>query len=446
MELRSEIISGIHSVETLYHLFKTCNQVSTDTRTIQTGDLFFALKGPNFNGNKFAEDALRRGAIAVVIDEPEFKKSGQYIVVDDSLKALQQLARYHRKQLNIPVIAVAGSNGKTTTKELIRSTLETTFKTLATQGNLNNEIGVPLSLLKMTDKTQLAVIEMGARQRGDIKFLCDIAEPTHGIITNTGKDHLETFKTLENTRKTNAELYEHLANTNGTAFVNIADHDLMMEANIVKNRVTYGKIEGADYYGKIESFYPLLSISYKAHPAGLKDLSGFTPIHSKLTGKYNFENIMAAVAIGKYFKISDENIVKAIEAYQPANNRSQLFKLGSNTFILDAYNANPSSMKEALENLAGIDAENKVAILGDMLELGEASFEEHFAMAKYIQTLHLQKVVLVGKEFERVHEKIECIHFATTEEAKEWFSKQHFENTTFLLKASRGIALEKILS
>lgn len=445
--LKNNPANLVDSISKIYALFKTCRQVSTDTRAIEKGDLFFALNGPNFNGNKYADEAMKKGAVAAVVDEPEFKKGEKYFLVENSLAALQQLANHHRKELNIPVIAVAGSNGKTTTKELIKAVLQTTFRTFATEGNLNNEIGVPLSLLRLKDTTQMAVIEMGARQRGDIKFLCDIAGPTHGIITNTGKDHLETFKTVENTRKTNAELYAHLARVDGTAFVNVADNDLLREAAIVKNKITYGKLEIADYFGKIESFYPLLSISYKGpNLAGSKNLPGFLTINSRLTGKYNFENIMAAVAIGKHFKVTDENIRKAIECYHPINNRSQLLKKGSNTFILDAYNANPSSMKEALENLAGIKAENKIAIVGDMLELGDASFEEHFAMAKYIQTLHLQKVVLVGEEFGKVSGKIDCVHFKTTEAAKEWFGKQHFENTTVLLKGSRKLGLEMILS
>lgn len=426
------------AAEKLYSLYKSCRQVSTDTRTIEKGDLFFALKGPRFNGNEYAEEAIIKGAIAAVIDEPAFQKGEKYMLVKNSLEALQQTARHHRRQLKVHVIAVAGSNGKTTTKELIRAVLGTAYETCATQGNLNNEIGVPLTLLRLTEKMQMAIVEMGARQQGDIRLLCSIAEPDSGIVTNIGKDHLETFKTIENTRKTNAELYEYLARNNGTAFVNIGDNDLMHEAAVIKNKITYGKMEDADYRGKIESFYPFLSVSYHT-------VTGWQTLHSHLTGKYNFENIMAAVAIGKHFNVPDASIRKAIGNYRPLNNRSQLIRRNSNVFILDAYNANPSSMKEALENLAGIHASRKVAILGDMLELGSASFEEHYAMAKYIQTLRLHKVVLVGEEFGKVHDKIDCIHFATTAEAREWFSRQHFENTTILLKGSRKMELEKLL-
>jgi len=425
-------------LEALYKVYLQCRNVSTDTRNIGEGDFFFALKGPTFNGNLYAADALKKGAIAAVIDEEQYKTNERYLLMPNVLEALQQLANHHRRQLNIPVIAIAGSNGKTTTKELIREVLQTTFNTFATQGNLNNEIGVPLSLLKLTSETEVAVIEMGAKHRYDIQFLCNITEPTHGIITNTGKDHLESFKTLENTRKTNAELYESLEKTGGTAFINIADNDLLQEAASVSKKITYGKLETADYFGKIESFYPLLSLSYQTGASS-------HPIHSKLTGKYNFENIMAAVTIGKQFNVPDEKIIHAIGSYQPTNNRSQLLQTGSNTFILDAYNANPTSMKEALENLAGIPAEKKVAILGDMLELGEASHEEHFALVKFLQTLHLDKIILIGKEFGKVHDAVMCVHFTTTVDAKEWFSKQHFENTTFLLKGSRGISVEKIL-
>jgi len=325
---------NIASAEELYPLYKSCRQVSTDTRTIGEGDLFFALKGPSFNGNRYAAEAIEKGAVAAVIDEPQYKLSDKFHLTGNALEALQQLAAYHRTMLNIPVIAIAGSNGKTTTKELVKAVLETSFTVFATPGNLNNEIGVPLTLLRLTEKTQVAVVEMGARQRGDIRFLCHIAAPSHGLITNTGKDHLETFKTLENTRKTNAELYEHLASADGVAFVNAADADLLQEAGIVKKTVTYGKEEHAACRGRIESFYPLLSVSFLSEGIWKK-------LNSQLTGKYNFENIMAAAAIGKHFGVSDENIIRAVESYRPLNNRSQLLQKDGNTYILDAYNANP---------------------------------------------------------------------------------------------------------
>ncbi len=428
------------TTENLYEFFLKAEGVSTDSRTVKKNALFFALKGPNFNGNKYADEALKKGALAVVVDEADFKKGENYLLVNNGLKALQELAHFHRSKLNIPVIAIAGSNGKTTSKELINAVLKTSFDTYATEGNLNNEIGVPLTLLRLTAKTQMAVVEMGARQLGDIRVLCEIANPTHGIITNTGKDHLETFKTLENTLKTNAELYQHLSNHDGIAFVNISDKDLCRESGVLKKRITYGNRPNANHYGGIISSYPYLVFNYRS------ENDNKIEIKTKLTGKYNFENAMAAVAIAKHFKITDDLIKEAIESYVPSNNRSQLLTIGSNTFILDAYNANPSSMKEAIENFAGIESENKIAILGDMLELGDVSYEEHLAVIESLRQLKLKKIVLVGNEFGKVCRKIECVHFNTTKETADWFKKEKFENSTFLLKGSRMIGLEKILS
>ncbi|GIV33780.1 MAG: UDP-N-acetylmuramoyl-tripeptide--D-alanyl-D-alanine ligase [Chitinophagales bacterium] len=428
------------AIEQLYRLFRDASGVSTDSRTIQPGALFFALKGPHYNGNAYASEAISKGALAAVIDEPQYQKDAErFFLVENTLEALQRLAAFHRRKMQIPLIAVAGSNGKTTTKELIASVLQTTFCTLATSGNLNNEIGVPLTLLKITPSTQIAVIEMGARQRGDIRLLCEIAGPTHGLITNTGKDHLETFKTVENTLKTNAELYEHLATVKGTGFINIADQDLMAASRILENSVTYGGSPQATYAGEILSSYPYLVFRYYS------EQKETITVTTRITGKYNFENAMAAVAVGKHFSVSDAHIQEALQKYVPANNRSQLITLNSNTIILDAYNANPTSMQQALENFASIPSENKVAILGDMLELGEASYDEHLAMVKLIRSLGLQKVILVGEEFGKVKDHIQALHFKTSSEAAEWMKKQRFAHTTFLLKGSRRIGLEKIL-
>ena len=425
-------------IQTLYSVFQKTPTVNTDSRNIQKNDLFFALKGPSFNGNFYAEDALKKGAAAAVIDDEKFKKGEKYILVPDVLVALQQLAAYHRDQLNIPVIAIAGSNGKTTTKELLKEILKTTFETYATPGNLNNEIGVPLTLLKLTSKTQIAVIELGARHKNDISFLCNICHPTHGIITNTGKDHLETFKTLENTRKTNAELFEYLSAKGGTAFVNMDDHDLINESQIVKNRITYGSNKNADLQGKIISSFPFLTVEF--HAANEK-----TTIESKLTGNYNFQNIMAAAAIGKNLGVTNQKIKNAIENYIPSNNRSQLLQKNSNTFIMDAYNANPTSMMEALKNFASVPAAKKIAVLGDMLELGEASLQEHLEVVNFLKTQNFQQIILVGNEFSNVKNEMNCLHFNDTAAAKKWFQNEHFTCTTFLFKGSRGIGLEKIL-
>jgi len=426
------------NIQELYKIFtEECSRVSTDSRNIQQGDLFFALKGENFNGNRYAADALTKGAQYAVIDEAEFLQEGSFILVDDALKTLQQLSRHHRDQFNIPFIAIAGSNGKTTTKELIKEVLKTTFVTYSTPGNFNNEIGTPLTLLQIKNDAEAAVIEMGARKRGDIAELCDIANPTHGIITNTGKDHLETFGTLENTLKTNAELFEHLATVNGTAFVSERQTDLMNASAIVANRITYGE-HSAQYNGRVTQLFPYLEVSFEHEGQTHR-------IATKLTGKYNFENIMAAVAIGLHFNIHASLIKKAIENYVPSNNRSQILQQGSNTFIMDAYNANPSSMSEALDNLNLVEAPHKIAVLGDMLELGEASYEEHLLMALKLKNMHLTQVILVGEEFGKVADKLPCLHFNTIEAVKDWYTAQHFENTLFLLKGSRKMTLEKLV-
>lgn len=426
-------------IDQLYKFYQKSTGVSTDTRKIEPGNLFFALKGPSFNGNEYARKALELGAAYAVVDEePFYTDPEKYILVPNALEALQNLAAYHREQLNIPIIAIAGSNGKTTTKELLRSVLETSYSTFATPGNFNNEIGLPLALLMIKPKTKAAVIEMGARKRGDIAELCAIAKPTHGIITNTGKDHLETFLTLENTRKTNAELYEYLAEHNGVAFVNIAYKDLLDEASGVKQLITYGG-QGAQYQGHVSNLFPFLEVTYWS---GDEEVT----VGSQLIGKYNFENIMAAIAIAKELDVADQLIQKAIASYTPSNNRSQLMRAGSNTFILDAYNANPSSMAEALDSLYQVEAAHKVAILGDMLELGAASYEEHLLIALKLKQLNLDQIILVGPEFGKVREKLDCMHFDNIAEAQEWFAQQQYKDTLFLLKGSRGIAVEKILS
>lgn len=425
-------------IDQLYKFYQKSTGVSTDTRKIEHGNLFFALKGPSFNGNEYARKALELGAAYAVVDEePFYTDPEKYILVPNALEALQNLAAYHREQLSIPIIAIAGSNGKTTTKELLRAVLETSYSTFATPGNFNNEIGLPLALLMIKPKTKAAVIEMGARKRGDIAELCAIAKPTHGIITNTGKDHLETFLTLENTRKTNAELYQYLAAHNGVAFVNIAYKDLLEEADGVKQLITYGG-QGAQYQGHVSNLFPFLEVTYWS---GDEEVT----VGSQLIGKYNFENIMAAIAIAKELDVADQLIQKAIAAYTPSNNRSQLMRAGSNTFILDAYNANPSSMAEALDSLYQVETAHKVAILGDMLELGSASYEEHLLIALKLKQLNLDQIILVGPEFGKVREKLDCMHFDNIAEAQEWFAQQQYEDTLFLLKGSRGIAVEKIL-
>lgn len=429
----------IVTIEKLYQIFQTESlRVCTDSRVTQPGDLFFALRGEHFDGNRFAEEALQKGARYAVIDNAEFYRSnGKYLLVENSLTALQQLATHHRQQFTIPFIAVAGSNGKTTTKELITAVLQTIYTTYHTPGNLNNEIGTPLTLLQIKQDAEMAVVEMGARRRGDIAFLCRLVQPTHGIVTNTGKDHLETFLTVENTLHTNAELYHFLAAHEGIVFVSEKQTDLMQVSNGVKNRLVYGE-QHAHYVGKIIKLFPYLEIGFTYR-------GSHYAVRTRLTGKYNFENIMAAVAVGLYFDVPPLLIKKALENYQPRNNRSQLIIKNDNVFILDAYNANPSSMKEALDNLELIQAEKKMVILGDMLELGDASYEEHMLVALRLKNMHLSQIVLIGDEFARVADKLDCLHFNNVEETRRWFVSQPIHNTVILLKGSRKLALEKLL-
>lgn len=425
------------TLQRVYDLYRNGAGICTDSRKLQQGDIFFALKGPSFNGNSFAANALKEGAIAAIVDDKTLAIGEHYFLVPDVLAFLQQLATYHRQQLNIPVVAIAGSNGKTTTKELCKAVLQNSLECFATPGNFNNEIGVPLALLMMKPSTEVAIIEMGARKKGDIAELCDIALPTHGIVTNTGKDHLETFGTLENTRKTNAELFEYLSMNDGIALVSSKQDDLLKEAEIVPQVVTYGSL-GSDVSGSVASSFPFVKVTYQS---GNEEVD----VRSNLVGKYNFENIMAAVAVGKQFNVPDALIKKGIEEYKPSNNRSQLLKVDSNTFIMDAYNANPSSMLEALNSFDELEGNHKVVILGDMLELGAASEEEHLLIALRLKQMQLDNIILVGPEFGKVASKLNCQHFNQVEDARPWFASQHYIDTLFLLKGSRGIALEKIL-
>ncbi len=429
--------TALTTLEQVYALYKGGAGICTDSRKLQPGDIFFALKGPNFNGNRFADKAVKDGAALVVVDEPETGIGEKMVLVPDVLSFLQQLGRHHRQQFDIPVIGIAGSNGKTTTKELMRAVLETSFTTFSTPGNFNNEIGVPLALLMIKPNVEAAVIEMGARHVGEIDELCQIAEPTIGLVTNTGKDHLETFKTLENTRKTNAELYKYVGAHGGTALVNSRYTDLLDEAKEVKQLYTYGQA-GSNFAGSIKATFPYLVVTIEGEEEALD-------IHTKLVGKYNFENVMAAVAVGRLLHVPDPLIKKAIEAYTPSNNRSQLSVIDSNTFIMDAYNANPSSMAEALGSFEELQGDNKVVMLGDMLELGEVSEEEHLLVVLKLKQMNLSDIVLVGPEFGKVSQKLDCHHFNHVDEAREWFKQQAYNNTLFLLKGSRGIALEKIL-
>lgn len=424
------------NIRELYQLYLQHPSVQTDTRKLKAGDIFFALKGDNFNGNKFAQSALDAGAAYAVIDEKEFAIPGKTILVDDVLKTLQQLAKHHREQFSIPFIAITGSNGKTTTKELIHAVLSSTYRTYTTEGNLNNHIGIPLTILKIKSDAEIAVIEMGANHLREIAGYCEYTLPTHGIITNCGKAHLEGFGSIEGVRKGKGELYDYLRANNGTAFV-MWDYDyLQTMSKAIKEVISYGT-KDADIIGTVEKSEPQLTIS-------ITKGANINEINSQLVGTYNLPNILVAVTVGKYFKVPDEKIKTSIENYTPSNSRSQLIEQGTNKIILDAYNANPSSMRLAIENLAGMKATNKVLLLGAMAELGEESLGEHRAIVKLIEKYSWKGVVLVGGDFLKIDHPY--ISFESYSQAKEWYQQQKFNNTTILIKGSRSAQMEKILS
>ncbi len=421
------------NIEQLHQLFLESYIVTTDTRKIEKNGLFFALKGENFNGNLFAEEALKKGASYAIIDEASYKTHENCILVDDVLETLQKLASYHRNYLGIPIISLTGSNGKTTTKELINAVLSRKFKTTATVGNLNNHIGVPLTLLSMTPETEIGIVEMGANHLKEIALLSNIAQPDYGYITNFGKAHLEGFGSLEGVIQGKTELYAHLRQHEKTVFVNANDARQVEESKGIKN-ITFGNSDSTCPIQFVTAD-PFVVLTYETKE-----------IHSQLIGSYNFNNMAAAIAIGKYFKVSNEHIQEAIEQYIPTNNRSQILKKGTNKIVLDAYNANPSSMKVALENFSNLTDSHKIAILGDMFELGKEAEEEHQYIADLADELQINKVYLLGKNFKKVINVSQRVHqYESFESFKDDFSKLKLENTTLLIKASRGMALERLL-
>jgi len=424
-------------VEELYKIYQQYPSVQTDTRKLKTGDIFFALKGPNFNGNSFAQQAIDNGATCVVIDEKEYEIPGKTFLVPDVLFALQELALYHRKQFNIPFIAITGSNGKTTTKELIHAVLSSTFKTYTTEGNLNNHIGIPLTILKIKLDAEMAVIEMGANHLKEIAGYCQIALPTHGLITNCGKAHLEGFGSEEGVRKGKGELFDHLRTlTHGFAFV-MWDYDYLQEMSKgISGIIKYGTKDNDHVIGKILPNENFLKVQITQ---GLDD--GI--ISTQLVGEYNLPNVLAAVTVGKFFEVPEDKIVSAIENYTPSNSRSQLIEKDSNKIILDAYNANPSSMKLAIENFARKNSENKILMLGAMAELGNQSLQEHQGIIDLIKKYSWKKVVLVGGDFLKLSHPF--ISFEKSLLAKEWFSNQQIQNSYILVKGSRSMQMEKIL-
>lgn len=424
------------AVEQLYNIYLRHPSVQTDTRKLKAGDIFFALKGGNFNGNAFAQQAIDAGAAYAVIDEAAFEIPGKTILVVDVLTALQQLAKHHREQFNIPFIAITGSNGKTTTKELVHAVLSTAYKTYTTEGNLNNHIGIPLTLLKIKPDAEIAVIEMGANHLKEIESYCVYAQPTHGLITNCGKAHLEGFGSVEGVRKGKGELFDYLRSHSGTAFV-MWDYDYLQEMSKgISGIIKYGTTDDAHITGRIKKSDPYLEveITQGAEP--------FT-IQSQLVGDYNLPNVLAAITVGRFFTISEQKIKEAIENYTPSNSRSQLVEKGTNKIILDAYNANPSSMKLAIENFSRLPDGNKVLMLGAMAELGNESLEEHRDIIELIKQYNWRAVVLVGGDFSKIENPF--ITFTTAIEAKQWLQQQRFENTHLLVKGSRSMQMEKIL-
>jgi UDP-N-acetylmuramoyl-tripeptide--D-alanyl-D-alanine ligase len=423
------------TTEELYHIYTNHPSVQTDTRKLKPGDIFFALKGDHFNGNAFAKQAVNEGAIYAVIDEKEFEIPGKTILVDDVLEALQKLANYHRQQFTIPFLAITGSNGKTTTKELIHAVLSSSFITYTTEGNLNNQIGIPLTILKIKSDAEIAVIEMGANHQKEIASYCSFTLPTHGLISNCGKAHLEGFGGVEGVKNGKGELFDYLRSQNGTVFI-MWDYDYLQDMSKgISNIITYGTAE-ADVEGLAAKSEPFLEVTINK---GVK----ISSIKTKLVGGYNLPNVLAAVAVGKYFNVPDDKIKAAIENYIPSNSRSQLLEKGTNKIILDAYNANPSSMKLAIENFAGHTADNKVLMLGGMAELGDESLEEHKAIVEIIKQDKWKAVVLVGGDFLKVQHPYTSFTNAT--EAREWLHQQNFKNTYLLIKGSRSMQMEKVL-
>ena len=426
------------SLERIYEIYLEHPVISTDSRNVPEGSVFFAIKGDRFDGNEFASDALERGASRVIIDEPDHWSDDRCILVRNTLATLQDLAHFHRLQTKIPVIAITGSNGKTTTKELISAVLRKKYQITYTEGNLNNHIGVPLSLLRIRQTDQVAVIEMGANHRGEIGFLCEIACPDFGIITNAGKAHLEGFGGTEGVICAKTELYRFLERNNGKVFVNYTD-SILMEDSARLDRITYGTDERATVSGRI-----IPSGSFVCTEIRSGDGPPFTVL-SNLFGEYNALNILAAACIGDYFHVTGEDIRSAIESYQPANNRSQVKTTDKNTLILDSYNANPSSMEAVLRFFAGSSYENRTVILGDMLELGEESDDEHLNILKLIEDLNFGEVYLVGPSFTRLNKRRDFTCFNDSGLAKLWFSHHPLNGRTILLKGSNGIKLEKII-
>ncbi len=424
-------------ISSLYKIFLQHPFVQTDTRKLVAGEIFFCLKGDNFNGNTFAAKALELGAAVVIIDENEFYVNDKTILVEDVLSTLQQLAKHHRQTFTIPFFAITGSNGKTTTKELLNSVLSKKYITYCTKGNLNNHIGVPLTLLSIKADAQMAIIEMGANHQLEIASYCNYTMPTHVLINNCGKAHLEGFGGIEGVKKGKGELYDYAAANNCIVFRN-TDLDylqIMAKERNITNEITFGS-SNANFTGTV------IDNNGKIDVAITKP--GFEMmIQTQLVGDYNFGNILGAYAIGATFNVPATSIQQALQNYTPSNSRSQLMLIGKNTFILDAYNANPTSMKAAIENFAKRDFSNKIVMLGGMWELGIDSIAEHQQIIEQLKTTNWNAVVLVGGDFKNCNHPY--IYFEKNVDAQHWLQQQQFQNAAFLIKGSRATAMEKVI-
>ncbi len=429
--------NSIMSLTELYELFVFHPKITTDSRNCPAGSLFFALKGTTFDGNEFAEKALNRGCAYAIIDDPKYFKGERTILVDDVLTTLQELGQRHRKMFNIPVISITGTNGKTTTKELVASVLATKYEVLYTEGNLNNHIGVPLTLLRLNHDHEIAVIEMGANHPGEIKALVNMAMPTYGLITNVGYAHLEGFGSFAGVVKTKGEMYDYLRQTKGKIFIHKGNKDLeKIGAGI--EQITYGEEEDCFASGHVVESNPFLAFNWKQQ-------GKIHTVETHLVGAYNLENVLAAVAVGRYFKVPAERISRAIAGYEPNNNRSQRKQTGRNDLVIDAYNANPSSMKAALANFSAMQASPKAVILGDMLELGSESAALHAEILDLVESMHFEKAIFCGEQFASLAGAKGYPCFKNKEELAVYLTAQPLEGYHILLKGSHGLALEKVL-
>ncbi|WP_430467520.1 UDP-N-acetylmuramoyl-tripeptide--D-alanyl-D-alanine ligase [Winogradskyella ouciana] len=421
-------------IESLYQNFKKSSGISTDTRKLSEGCMYFALKGDNFDGNEFVEQAFNRGAKYCVVDNNKAVLNDNCFIVDDVLTTLQNLATYHRNEIDISIISLTGSNGKTTTKELINVVLSTQYNVRATKGNLNNHIGVPLTLLSFSKDLDFGIVEMGANHKKEIEFLSNIAQPDYGLITNFGKAHLEGFGSIEGVIEGKSELYNFLKTNNKTVFVNADDSEQLNQIGKYQNTVRFGKNSNNDCVVEFIEANPFVTIKYDE-----------IEINSQLIGNYNFGNIAVAVAIGQYFNVTRDNIKSAIENYQPDNNRSEIIQKGSVQIILDAYNANPTSMLAALKNLQQLEAENKYLFLGDMFELGADAEKEHQNIADFAEQNFRDNVYLIGENFSKITTSESIKKFKKFEDLKPILNKLNLHNSILLIKGSRGMALERIL-